>query len=149
MAVGAGGEVAGAHAAADASGISSGRAGAISKSDAVAIDMIYFRDVTRVRWRTLGLGLDALRFGKAMTEGRAGGCSSHQPAFNNRLGSLVRRNLDFDDLRHEPTMPCRLAARLRGSFRICVFLCRFRADAESYRSREIPALASKRVTASP
>jgi hypothetical protein len=37
--------------------------------------------------------------------------------------------LNRDDLPHAPTMPGRLAAGLLGVFRICVFLCRFRADA--------------------
>ncbi|HMI11276.1 MAG TPA: hypothetical protein VK567_06720, partial [Bradyrhizobium sp.] len=39
-----------------------------------------------------------------------------------------------DDFGHGPTMPGPLAADLSGMFRICVFLCRFRADAESYLS---------------
>jgi hypothetical protein len=42
-----------------------------------------------------GLGADALCLEKAMTERRAGGCSSHQPEFKSRRGSLVRRNLDL------------------------------------------------------
>ena len=37
---------------------------------------------------------------------------------------------DGDDFRHEPTMPGRLAVRLSGLFRICGFLCRFRAGGE-------------------
>src|ERR1700676_1923896 len=36
--------------------------------------------------------------------------------------------LNIDDLPHGPTMHRRLAARSLGLFRICVFLCRFRAD---------------------
>ena len=39
-----------------------------------------------------------------------------------------------DDFAHGPTMPGRLAADLSGMFRICGFLCRYRADAKSYLS---------------
>lgn len=36
--------------------------------------------------------------------------------------------LDGDDFPHAPTMSGRLAARLLLMVRVCVFLCRFRAD---------------------
>jgi len=45
-----------------------------------------------VRCPDFGFGFDVLRFGKAMTEGRTGGDSSHQPSFSSRRGSRDRRN---------------------------------------------------------
>jgi hypothetical protein len=52
----------------------------------------YFLDVMRVRYRILGLDFDASRFGSAMTDGRTGGDSSHQPSLSSRRGSRDRRN---------------------------------------------------------
>ena len=40
----------------------------------------------------MDLGFDGLRFAKSTTEGRTGGCSSHQPSFKSRRGSRERRN---------------------------------------------------------
>jgi hypothetical protein len=41
--------------------------------------------------------------------------------------------LNANDFPHDPTMPGQLAVRLLTMFRICGFLCRFRADEGSYR----------------
>jgi hypothetical protein len=83
--------------AADISGFSNRREGAISRGGAVvAIDMVYVYVLvissagTSVRWRTLGFGFGRWDFGKAMT-GERGGVSSHQPSFRSRRGSRDRR----------------------------------------------------------
>jgi hypothetical protein len=104
------------------------RAGAISNSDAVAIDMISFSGMDEGEMAGSGLGLRRIAF----REGDDGATSRRrfeppavpeQPPWQSRSPEL-----NGDDLHHGPTMPGRLAGRLSAMFRICGFLCRFRAD---------------------
>src|ERR1700733_1334081 len=75
-----------------------------------------FSDVTRVRCQTLplelGAGFGGTGFGKAMTEGRAGFDSSHQPSLRSRRGS--RDLLNWTEMIF--AMPRRCMA---GSQRVC------------------------------
>ena len=80
------------------SGISSGRvgAGAISKSDAAAIDMASLSGIGNegeVANPGSALGLVEGRFGRAITERRVGRAASHQPSLSSRRGSRDRLNL--------------------------------------------------------
>jgi hypothetical protein len=98
-----------------------------------------------------GLGSGLRRFGfRERDNGGTNGRLLQPPAIVQEPPWQPRApELKDDDFAHGATMPGLLAADLSGLFRICVFLCRFRADAASYLSRETPALASKRVTACP
>jgi hypothetical protein len=58
----------------------------------------------------------------------APGCDFSRQPFRERRSSFDRRKMPLIFC-HALTMRCRLAARLFGMFRICVFLCRLRADA--------------------
>jgi hypothetical protein len=119
------------QAAADASGIISGRAGvgAISKSDAVAIDMVLLpgMDEGEVSDLASGPGRVALR---QRDDGRSNrrGCQppgiAEQPPWQS--GSPES---NADDLRHGRTVPGRLAVRLLSLLRNCGFSCRFYAEA--------------------
>jgi len=115
--------------AARASGVNSGRAGAISKSDAVAIDMVLFSGMDEGEVHDSGLGLRWVWFWKA-DDGSADGRRFQPPAvFEQPPWQSRSPELNADDFPHGRTMRRRLAARLPGMFRICVFSCRFRADA--------------------
>ena len=103
---------------------------AISKSEAVAIDMVSFPGMHEGEMAGfLSFGFGRAAFGSAMTAGRAGGEVSHQLIASSRRGSRDRRNRKGMIFAMAATMPGRLAARLPDLFRICGFLCRFRADA--------------------
>jgi hypothetical protein len=83
----------------------------------------------------LGLRLRRIAFREG-DDGRANGWRFQPPAVVQQPPRQARSpKLNGDDLPHDPTMRCRLAARVPGMFRICVFLCRFRAGGEARTKR--------------
>jgi len=78
----------------------------------------------------LGLRLRRVAFRQG-DDGRADGRRIQPPAvFEQPPWQSRSPELNADDFPHGLTMRRRLAARLPGMFRICVFSCRFRADAD-------------------
>ena len=103
------------------------RAGAISNSDAVAIDVISFSGMGEGEMAGAGLGLRRIAF-RDRDDGGANRRRLQPPAVIQQPPWQLRsRELNRDDLCHGLTMPGRLAGRLSGMLRICGFLCRFRA----------------------